>query len=271
MEFWREDAAPTRWRGRAPLAEVMSWQRGAAGTRWGELDLQGTGEALRTRLVVLRFDPRAVTLSLARGFAPGTTEPFWSLDSVPSTAAFAVNAGQFRLFQPWGWVVQQGRELLLPERGPLAGAFVVKSDGRAALLDPDEVTAARAAGGLSLAFQSYPVLLTGDGEVPAALRTGAGGLHLAHRDARLAIGQLEDGRLLLVLTRFAALGDALGQVPLGLTTPEMAAVMGGLGARRALALDGGLSAQLALRDDGGALHKWRGTRSVPLALVATPR
>src|SRR6185437_8179626 len=54
-------------------------------------------------------------------------------------------------------------------------------------------------------FQSYPTLLEGDGGVPAPLRAPASGtaaVDLGHRDARLALGNLRDGRLLVVLTRF---------------------------------------------------------------------
>ncbi|MFI5143063.1 MAG: phosphodiester glycosidase family protein, partial [Thermoanaerobaculales bacterium] len=94
---------------------------------------------------------------------------------------------------------------------------------------------------------------------------------LAHRDARLAIGELRDGSALVALTRFDAAGEALGSLPFGPTVPEMAAVMGALGCRQAMMLDGGISAQLAVRDASGALQRWRGWRDVPLALIAYPR
>ncbi len=68
-----------------------------------------------------------------------------------------------------------------------------------------------------------------------------------------------------------AVGGVLGRVPLGLTVPEMAALMGALGARRAVLLDGGLSAQLLVRDGAGTAQAWPGTRKVPLGLVALPR
>ena len=90
-------------------------------------------------------------------------------------------------------------------------------------------------------------------------------------DARAAIGQDREGRIIVAITRFDAFGQSLGFVPFGLTTPEMAAVMGALGARDAVALDGGISAQLALRNADGSVLSWRGMRSVPLALVARPR
>ena len=95
-------------------------------------------------------------------------------------------------------------------------------------------------------------------------------MDVAHRDARLALGTTADGTVVVALTRFAALGDRLGVLPFGLTTPEMAAVMGLLGARDAVLLDGGILAQLLVRGEGGRTMRWRGLRLVPLALVAYP-
>ena len=54
--------------------------------------------------------------------------------------------------------------------------------------------------------------------------------------------------LLIVLTRFDALGESLGSIPFGPTIPEFAALMGALGAKQAVALDGGISGQLVIRD-----------------------
>ncbi|MBC7898394.1 MAG: phosphodiester glycosidase family protein [Cytophagaceae bacterium] len=65
-------------------------------------------------------------------------------------------------------------------------------------------------------------------------------------------------------------GGALDFVPFGLTTPEMAAVMGALGARDAVMLDGGISSQLLIRDPAG-VRRWTGLREVPLALVVRAR
>ena len=95
-------------------------------------------------------------------------------------------------------------------------------------------------------------------------------MDLDHRDARLAIGAGRDGRLVIALTRFEGLGGALSNLPFGLTTPEMAAVMGALGCRQAMLLDGGISSQLRLRSADGRAHEWRGMRRVPLALLALP-
>jgi exopolysaccharide biosynthesis protein len=160
--------------------------------------------------------------------------------------------------------------VLRPQYAPLAGAVIVGADGAVRVVAPDSVELERRRGGAREAFQSYPMLLE-RGRVPAALRTAGLGVDLAHRDARLALGTLPDGRVVIALTRFDALGGTLGRVPFGLTSPEMAAVMGGLGAQDALLLDGGISGQLRLRDGDGSNRTWPGTRSVPLGLVARSR
>jgi exopolysaccharide biosynthesis protein len=107
--------------------------------------------------------------------------------------------------------------------------------------------------------------------MPVALDEPGRGVNVEHRDARLALGTLDDGRVVVALTRFDAFGGTLGRVPFGLTSAEMAAVMGGLGCRQALLLDGGISGQLMLRDAAGARRAWPGTRSVPLGLVGRVR
>jgi exopolysaccharide biosynthesis protein len=134
------------------------------------------------------------------------------------------------------------------------------------VLAPDSVAAERRRGTAREAFQSYPTLLV-DGEIPLPLREAGKGVDLAHRDARLALGTLADGRVIAALTRFDALGQSLGRVPFGLTTPEMAAIMGALGCRQALLLDGGISGQLMVRESDGSTRMWIGSRSVPLGLV----
>jgi hypothetical protein len=78
--------------------------------------------------------------------------------------------------------------------------------------------------------------------------------------------------LLVAMTRFDAVGEIAGGVPIGPTTPEMAAIMGALGASDAVMLDGGISAQLLLRDIASRTElRWRGVRKVPLALIARAR
>jgi len=115
------------------------------------------------------------------------------------------------------------------------------------------------------AFQSYPVLVR-SGAIPDALSRPSPFIDLTHRDARLAIGLMADGTVLVALTRFDALGDALGSVPAGLTVPEMSGLMALAGASEAVLLDGGLSAQLMMQDSTGERKMWKGLRRVPLGL-----
>ena len=195
----------------------------------------------------------------------------WTVERAPATAALAVNAGQFASGgEPWGWVVHERREIRPPGYGPLAPAVVVDSTGALRLVPFDSIAAVRRSGVAVEAFQSYPAILDGDGTVPAALADTGRGVDLAHRDSRLVIGETRDGRVILLITRFEALGGALDALPFGLTVPESAALVGALGARRAVMLDGGLSGQLLLRDVDGTPHAWRGLRRVALGLVALP-
>ena len=268
IAWWRAASAPTRWDGRkTPLADAVAWRPGAVGVEWGELQLGGPGEARALRLIVVRLDPAKSDLSLAWGLG---TRPRWLLDNAPASAALAVNAGMFVDALPWGWVVIGGRERLTPGHGSLSSALVVRRDGTVAWIDGDDLSSWRGNPDVAFAFQSYPTLLVGDGEVPSALQGGET-INLSHRDARMALGIDRQGRLLLALTRLDLELPGADRVPLGVTVPEMAAVMGALGARQAVSLDGGISAQLMLRDAEGEAHRWPGLRRVPLALVATPR
>jgi uncharacterized protein YigE (DUF2233 family) len=267
VTFWRRDDAPARWDGERALAERISWRRGADGIEWGELRIRGASEAWRTRIVVARLDPRRIDLSLAPAFTDGRT---WTVHEAGDDATLALDAGQFRHELPWGWVVTDGKEVLHPQYAPLAGAVVVDATGAVRIVAPDSVQHERAQGTAREAFQSYPMLLQ-DGAVPVSLRTEGLGVNLRHRDARLALGTLDDGRVVVALTRFDALGETLGRVPFGLTTPEMAAVMGALGCRQALLLDGGISGQLRLTDEDGAARTWSGSRRVPLGLIGRVR
>jgi exopolysaccharide biosynthesis protein len=264
--WWRSDASPSRWDGSASLAHHLVWHPGVPGVEWGELRLRGRSEAWRTRVVAVRLDPRRVDLSLVPAFVRNES---WTVARAERDVAVALDAGQFRGSLPWGWVVSDGHEVLAPEYAPLAGAVVVDSSGVVQVVPPDSVAAEQERGTAREAFQSYPMLLQ-DGIIPAPLREVGQGVDLVHRDARLALGTLADGRVLIALTRFDALGKSLGRIPFGLTTPEMAAVMGALGCRQALLLDGGISGQLMVRGANGAVRTWPGTRSVPLGLVGRP-
>jgi hypothetical protein len=265
--WWRASEAPGRWSGPDTLVTgALAWRRLAGGIEWADTRLAGPAAAWRMRLIVVRVDPARARLSLELALAPPDGTPAWTVDRAPRDAVVAVNAGQFVESLPWGWVVSDGREHQSPGHGPLARAFVVDRGGGIRWLAADSLGGMRAAA--RMAFESYPTLLAHDGAVPRPLRTPGFGVDLTHRDARLAIGQDREGRLLIALTRFDGLGPSAGALPVGLTTPEMAAVMGALGARDAVMLDGGISAQMALRSARGGWHReWRGLRRVPLALI----
>jgi hypothetical protein len=265
--WWRSSAAPSTWDDDAPLARRVAWHSGATGIEWGEVQLRGSSEAWRTRLIIVRVDPGKLEFSMVPAF---TQNASWTVANADTSSVLAFAAGQFRGSLPYGWVVSRSEELLAPEYAPLAGAVVLDSSGAVRIVKPDSVATERERGTAREAFQSYPMLLI-DGVVPGPLREARLGVDLTHRDARLAVGTLDDGRVIIALTRFDVLGPALGRVPFGLTTPEMAAVMGGLGARHALLLDGGISGQLMLRSFDGSVRSWPGTRAVPLGLVGRPK
>jgi Phosphodiester glycosidase len=255
----------------AALDSAAGWHTVRPGLEVGELELAGDGVAWRLRVALVRMAPAAFRLDIAESVRAAGTRAAWSIDEAPAHAALAVNAGQFTGGQAWGWVVRDGRELQPPGVGPLSMALVIDRSGGARLVPVDSIAGLRGDARVVEAFQSYPALLRADGSVPDPLRAAGHGVDVEHRDARLAVGELRDGRLLFALTRFDGLGEAGGRLPFGPTTPEMAALMGALGCREAMLLDGGLSAQLLVRAAGGETRTWKGLRRVPLALLAFPR
>jgi Phosphodiester glycosidase len=245
----------------------VQWRSAAPGLDRAVVDVSGSGEGWNTRVVALRVDPAAFRFRLRARLRDAS--PGWSVDRAPINAVLAVNVGQFSGITPWGWVVMGGREVRPPGRGPLSTAIAWDNAGRVRWLAPDEIDTERARGQIMEAFQSYPTLIDGTGRLPRAIREPGLGVDVAHHDGRLAIGALEDGRLIVAITRFYGLGELSPPIPLGLTLAEMAAVMRGLGCTRAVSLDGGVSAQLMLRENGRT-QVWRGWRCVPLGLIAEP-
>lgn len=274
IRWWWPESAPTRWTGPLPLiSRALSWHTTTSdAVQWGELHLSGPGEAWRLRVIVARIDPRHVRIRVDSAFDESIATAGWTVDHAPANAIVAINAGQFVGSLPWGWVVIGGNEFLAPGHGPLSTALVIDSSGDLRWAHADGVATVRAMRGAESAFQSYPTLLAGDGNVPRQLqsRFSGGGVDLGHRDARLAIGQLRDGHVMIALTRLDVMGGALDYVPLGLTTPEMAALMGALGCSDAVMLDGGISSQMMIRTSSTKRLTWRGVRRVPLGLVVLP-
>ena len=263
--FWRASRAPIQWVAPdARLTALVRWQPGQHGVEWATLPIAGEGEAHALTLVLVRLDPQAVSFHLMWDIE--RDRPAWTVDRA-GVAALALNAGMFVDRLPWGWVVMDGRERLPPGYGPLSSALIGLADGRLVWVDGDDVSAWRGRSDVRFAFQSYPTMLSGDGALPAALRR-SGAIDVTHRDARLAVGLDREGRLLVAMTRLDIPIPGADRVPFGLTVPEMAAVMGALGAQHAMLLDGGISAQLTITDSTGITRAWKGLRKVPLALVA---
>lgn len=267
--WWTSDRAPADWAGAHPaVSESVRWRAVGPGVDEGMLELAGSGAALRFRVVVVRIDPALVTLRLPMAVRDHGFAGAWAVDSASAGALVAVNAGQFTGGAPWGWRVRDGREESPPGSGALAASVVQDANGRVRVLGPAATDSARRAGGVVQAFQSYPMLLDDDGAVPPALLGTEAGVDVGHRDARLGLCELRDGRLLLALTRLSV--PAAHLLPFGPTTPEMAAIVGALGCARAVMLDGGLSSQLLVRRDDGSVGRWPGLRRVPLGLEIHP-
>jgi hypothetical protein len=267
--WWHSDAAPEQWpASSSAVTNAVRWKRLQPGLESGRLDLSGDGVAWRIAVVLARVEPARFRLALDT--ANDRNGAGWTIDRARG-AGLAVNAGQFAGASPWGWLVHGGVELQPPGSGPLSAAVVIDQGGGVELLEPHEIQRARAGGRVVEAFQSYPAILVGDGQVPEPLLRPGRGVDLAHRDARLAVCLLRDGRLLFALTRFMSPDSPLARLPFGPTTPEMAAIMGALGCRRAVLLDGGLSAQMAMTGARGASLRWPGLRAVPLGVTARPR
>ncbi len=233
-------------------AEVASaLRRSVAGLPWRGAPVMWTtwrvavgSPQLPVDLVVARLDPRVVRLELAIRRDGGDMAP-WRIDDAQSDAVIALNAGQFTDDGPWGWVVHRGREWQAPGPGALAAALTIDGQGRARIVPADSIARLRGRRDVVEAVQSYPHIVAGGQAVSALCNEAA--VHPTHRDIRLAVGTMDDGTLLVVLSRYAGLGGVAERVPLGPTTREMAQALVTLGARDGVLLDGGLSAQLRLR------------------------
>ncbi len=269
VEWWRAERAPHAWSSPHPTVNsALAWRNVSDGVQWSELRLSAGGVAHRVRVIVVRLDPSRVRFRLESSWASGGA-PDWSVGGSGDSALVSFNAGQFAHGTPWGWVMTGGRELQSPGRGSLSVGIAFDSSGALHWIGPERLGDRIQRRGAVEGFQSYPRLLD-DGRVPEPLRVDDSGVDLQHRDARLAFGQTVNGSILIALTRYDGVGGVLDFVPFGLTTPEMAAVMGAIGARNAVMLDGGISSQLQIRD-GTTVHRWRGLRRVPMGLVVTNR
>jgi len=251
------------------LALGVAWHGVQPGMAWSQLRFSKEDALSSVNVVVVRIDPRVLSLRLERASEDYGLRATWTVARMPADALAAFNAGQFIGGIPWGWLVVDGVEQKAPGTGRLAMSLVLDRTGRAQLVTPAELPAIR--GQAQFAFQSYPMLLAGGGEIPWELLAPGRGIDLGHRDSRLAIGITRSGEVIVALTRFSIAGDVAGSLPWGPTVREMAVFMRGLGADRAMMLDGGISSQLAVRGVDGVARRWANWRPVPLAVIATRR
>ncbi len=236
---------------------------------WSRSPMAATGPLAYVDVVVVRMNPGRLQFHLQREMADYGLQAAWTIDRIPEHGLVAFNAGQFIGGFPWGWLVMDGVEQQPPGKGSLVMSFIIDHDGNTSLLSPDQVATAR--GKVKFAFQSYPMLLTGNAELPWELRAPGRGVRLTHRDSRLALGIRADGSIIVALTRFTGAGAAGERLPFGPTVVEMAEFMRSQGCVRAMMLDGGISSQLALRNASGSVERWPNWRRVPLAVVASSR
>lgn len=254
------------WILQALLALGALWHAVRPGVWRADLPMAEEGPLSVVRAVAIRLDPTHLRFDLAQ--RDEDVVGGWTVDAMTPSAVVAFNAGQFTGPWPWGWLVRDGVELQEPGAGTVVMSFIVDSAGAATLVTQAELPRVRSRA--RLAFQSYPALLVGAGERPWEIQAPGRGVDLGHRDSRLAIGTLEDGSLVVVLTRFTGLGEPGETLPWGPTVVEMAEFMRSLGCQRALLLDGGISGQLGLRGIDGEVQRWKNWRAVPLGLVVTP-
>ena len=172
----------------AQLALVAGglWRPVQPGVWQREIRMAPNGPLSVVQAIAIRIDPAVASFRLDTATRHFGMRGAWSIDRMPADAIVALNTGQFATGRPWGWLVRDGVEAQPPGSGSVAMAFVVDSAGTPALVQPDDIPAWR--GRVSLAFQSYPALLIGDGEVPWEIRESGRGVDLEHRDSRLAIG-----------------------------------------------------------------------------------
>ncbi len=248
------------------LALGVVWHAVRPGVWQAEIDMASDGPLSPVRAIAIRLDPAQLRFDVMQ--RDEDVRGGWTIDHMPADAVVAFNAGQFTGVWPWGWLVRDGVELQEPGTGTLAMSFIADGAGGVSLVTQAELPGVRT--GAAVAFQSYPALLTGTGELPWELQVPGRGVNLAHRDSRLALGTLRDGSVVIVLTRFTALGERGETLPWGPTVVEMAEFMRSLGCVRAVLLDGGISGQLALRGGDGEIKRWSNWRAVPLGLVVTP-
>jgi hypothetical protein len=239
--------------------------------------------ALPVRVVLARLDTRVLRFRLAAAADGAGHAGPWTVDRAPADAAGGAQRRPVHRRRPLG--VDRARRARTAGRRAAAPSPARSSSTP----PPGRVVGADSGGGVlsaawragdrrvALALQSYPTLLDGRRRgADGAPHDHRGAIDRGHRDApprRRRAARRAAPRRPHPLRRPPRhrRGAAAARLPVGLTVPEAAALLGALGARRAVLLDGGLSAQLLVRRAAGAPARWPGLRAVPLGLVAAAR
>lgn len=245
----------------------LRWESLQPGLAVTEFATQAGRMGFDVKVIVARIDPNRFRFDLVHSTRANRMTGAWTVEKAPPNAAVAFNAGQFKETGPWGWLLLDGRERRDPGIGPLSIGIAFDTAGGIRWIPYTQLQRARRDRSLVAAFQSYPILIY-HSVVPVRAHRA---IDRNHRDARLILAEDANGHLLVILTRYDALGDLTARVPIGLTLGESIALVRGLGAHHAVMLDGGVSAQMLVRNALGESRAWKGMREVPLALIATPR
>jgi hypothetical protein len=177
----------------------LFWNAVRPGVWQSEMKMATTGPLAKVRVVAIRLDPSRLDFSLDTATSDYGMRGAWTIDALPPACVLAFIAGQFTGGYPWGWLVRDGVVSRKPGLGTLAMAFVLDSRTVSSRL-----TSYRPCAGMCAWLSIVPVAAGCDGREPWEPAARAG-INLNHRDSRLALGILDDGSLVVALTRFAGL------------------------------------------------------------------
>ncbi len=236
-----EDAlADSLWYG--SLESQVSYSQISSGVQIGSVLIRherGTDFSL----VVAKVDLTRADVRVLTNDSLAVQRDFVEVMAKDTGAIAAINAGFFDENGARGLVLQNGKELRASNH--THGYLLLWDEG--AYIGPTRTIEAK------YAIQSFPLLLANGQLVTDATK------NVRDVARRSAAALTSNGDLLLVAT------DAK---LVGLTIPQLIALLRGLGARDAIALDGGGSSQLYVRNTDYGVREWD---PVPVALGVFPR